>query len=231
MEHWNEAWILPQPAMLCWAPSFQHKNEKNRRLSFHLCSGKPDGWISPLRFLLNHTTPDFFSSFFLKLIFPVKFFSFPVLHPQLSAARFWLSRGELLSGIYSGLGANSNWDGGGLIVTVCCVREQIRIWIVLQAETQHSQPCPHGHLQPQMYTHANTHCNTWAASFWEEDKQLYIFTMPLPRITCTPVTHYQVWKLNIWGALICCTFFFFFFQTLASRSPDIQLLMCIDHIT
>lgn len=43
---WNGAWILPEPATLCWAPSLPHRNEekkKKRRPRFHLCSGEPDG--------------------------------------------------------------------------------------------------------------------------------------------------------------------------------------------
>lgn len=28
---WNGAWILPEPAMLCWAPSFPHRNEKKKK--------------------------------------------------------------------------------------------------------------------------------------------------------------------------------------------------------
>lgn len=28
---WNGAWILPEPALLCWAPSFPHRNEKKKK--------------------------------------------------------------------------------------------------------------------------------------------------------------------------------------------------------
>lgn len=32
---WNGAWILPEPATLCWAPSLPHRNEEKKRRGGH----------------------------------------------------------------------------------------------------------------------------------------------------------------------------------------------------
>ncbi len=92
-------------------------------------------------------------------------------------------------------------------MAVSCGRQQIRVWVL------------HTH------THTHTHHNTSAPSLWGKDKQLYIFFITLPNETdnMNPCDALQEECLHVTIALD--------FSGLCQKKPDIQLLMCIDHIT
>lgn len=155
---WNGAWILPEPARLCWVPSFPHRNKIKKEEE---ATVPPLQWQArwlnlsfPLRFFWKQTTQDLFLFFSIFNCFwwfscsinrPFSCWSKTTigLHGWQSAMKLYqmLSR---LRGCTLAQRLIQATALGRQIAAASCGREPIRIWIVLRREAQH--------LLPQLYT-------------------------------------------------------------------------------